>query len=270
LQPTPKVSLKAKGKAVLIEGPCQAASATSGSSDEQDPGAESEGMDIDISEPPVIDVPSDDESDVRTVGFSFIFYSRQQPPPPRLIKKLLKKTGGVMPEVSKPQHQHVSPVAEADPNTSTPMTALGHGELSSRKRPAPTYSVAQEETSGEADQHAMSPAPDAEPSPKKRRSRNTMVNSDSSKTRGIKQFAEHDREVVGIAAELMKLEVVTVNSFPNETQLRQMAVKSWRGAHRLVEAASTTAKASSSVNTGPTAVPAMPNDIYNYVRLSDG
>jgi hypothetical protein len=52
--------------------------------------------------------------------------------------------------------------------------------------------------------------------------------------------------------------------------VQQMAVKSWRGAHRLVEAASSTAKASSSVHTGPTVVPAMPDDIYNYVRLSDG
>jgi hypothetical protein len=182
-------------------------------------------MNIDVSEPPVIDVPSDDESDVRTVGFSCIFYSRQQAPPPRLIKKLLKKTGGVMPEVSKPRHQHVSPIAEANPNTSMPMTVLGHGKLSSRKRPVPTNSVAEEEMLGESDQHAVSPAPDAEPSPKKRRSRNTMVNSENSKTRGIKQFAEHDRKVVGIAAELMKLEVVTVNSFPNETQLRQMVLR---------------------------------------------
>jgi hypothetical protein len=171
---------------------------------------------------------------------------------------------GVMPVVAQLRAQRPSPVdmdLQLDDNVTPPP----------RKRPADDIETEDDpqRTADDNPEEAML-VEDAPPtSAKKRRGRNSRVHSGSKQTTGIKQFDECDRDVIIIATELMKLEIVTSNPFPNETQIRQMVVKSWKSAHirREAAAASTTKDKSSGIKVAAV-VPPVPDHVYNYVRPS--
>jgi hypothetical protein len=91
------------------------------------------------------------------------------------------------------------------------------------------------------------------PPPKKKRVRKTTTAEDgvSTKTKGIKQFAADIQDVISVAADLMKLEIVTKTPYPTEPELRVLSIHCWKNAHRQLK------KDTPDI---------LPDDVHTYVR----